>query len=168
MKKYGPCSWIIRGSEVSYGFHHMLLETAQKSHASKWSILSLFSKSNRTLQNKFFVSFRCSNMYVLPMKKWSLKNIVWFHENPRFFVFYNEKWWWTGPQGKLLNVFVFSLGKKKELVSRRADFFDFFYMRTNKIRHFCGLGPIHLYGRGCKTFNLLKPPCLSVHSSVHS
>ena len=55
-----------------------------------------------------------------------------------------------------------------ELVSHRAEFFDFFYMRINKIRHICGLGPMHLYGRGCKPLNLLKPPCLSVHSSVHS
>ena len=39
-------------------------------------------------------------------------------------------------------------------MSHRADFFDF-AMRINENRHICGLGPMHLYGRGCKTFNLL-------------
>ena len=162
---------------------------------SEWSILSLFSKSNRKLQNKFFVSFRCSNIYVLPMKKWRMTNIAWFHENaekhdwffgvPYFFLTKNtwkghpppqaagaqrsflQKWWCTGPHGKLLNVFVFRI-RKTAIVSHRADFFDFFYMRSNKITHFRWLGPMHLYGRGCKTFNLLKPSCLSVHSSVHN
>ena len=65
-------------------------------------------------------------------------------------------------------VLLFFALEPTELVSHRADFFDFFYMRTNKIRHICGLWSRHLYGRGCKTFNLLKPPCWSVHSSVHS
>ena len=55
--------------------------------------------------------------------------------------------------------------EKAELMSHRADFFGF-YMRINQIRHICGLGPMHLYGR--KTFDLLKAPCLPVYSSVLS
>ena len=77
---------------------------------SKWSILSIFSKSNRTWQNRFFERFRCSNIYVLPMKKWRLKNIVWFHKNAEkhdvfpntlgLFVFYDEKYWKSVPAAK--------------------------------------------------------------------
>ena len=36
---------------------------------SKWSILSLFSKSRRRWQNKFLERFRCSNIHVLPTTK---------------------------------------------------------------------------------------------------
>ena len=89
---------------------------------SKWSILSLISKSNRTSQNKSFINFRCSNVYVLPMKKWSLKNIAWFHENLIFFVFYNEKWWWAEPHGKLLNVFIFCIRNNRISVAPRRLF----------------------------------------------
>ena len=103
-------------------------------HGSKWSISSLFWKSNKTWQNRLFERLRCSSIYVLPMKKRRLKNIVSLKCGKTRFVsaysmfFYNEKCLnsspdtegggvavkfsaekkrrWTGPHGKLVNVFV--------------------------------------------------------------
>ena len=123
-----------------------------------------FSKSDRTWRNKFFERFRCSNIYVLPMKNRRLKNIVWFHENVEkhsffpntlgFLVFKMKNTWKAPPRpkaavvainffcrnngekGYMANcwVYLFFALEKTEFLSHRADFFDF-YMRTNKTTH---------------------------------